>query len=377
MRINQNIAAMNAYRNLSVTQGQQSRSLERLSSGFRINRAADDAAGLAISEKLRGQVNGLKQAMSNAQNGISLIQTAEGALNESHSIIQRMRELAIQSANDTEHRRGPVPDPEGGRPALQGADPHLEHHRVQRQEPARRLLHRRRVPDRRQRRPDDLRQHRRPERGCARRRRRSEVRSRSGRIPRRRRREHGARRRHVHRAGKRWSEPLQDGRLVGEHCRHQQRRRQDLDPQCGLDRHLRVRCDRDVRHRHVGRNGHDGDGHGGRRHRRQAGRRHLHPQRDEHRRRAGRCGRYVRHGRWRCHPRRRHCGVVHLLGCERNSGCDPRRRCLVHRGRRGRLHPGWCQRCHQGAGQRPRVASPTSGPRSVRCRTGSTTRSTT
>jgi flagellin len=101
MRINQNIAAMNAYRNLSVTQGQQSRSLERLSSGFRINRAADDAAGLAISEKLRGQVGGLNQAVTNAQNGISLIQTAEGALNESHSILQRMRELAVQSANDT------------------------------------------------------------------------------------------------------------------------------------------------------------------------------------------------------------------------------------------------------------------------------------
>ena len=101
MRINQNIAAQNAYRNLSVTQGQQSKSLERLSSGFRINRAADDAAGLAISEKLRGQVGGLKQAVSNAQNGISLLQTAEGALNESHSILQRMRELAVQSANDT------------------------------------------------------------------------------------------------------------------------------------------------------------------------------------------------------------------------------------------------------------------------------------
>jgi flagellin len=101
MRINQNIAAMNAYRNLSATQGQQARSLERLSSGFRINRAADDAAGLAISEKLRGQVNGINQAVSNAQNGISLIQTAEGALNESHSILQRMRELAVQSANDT------------------------------------------------------------------------------------------------------------------------------------------------------------------------------------------------------------------------------------------------------------------------------------
>lgn len=101
LRINQNIAAMNSYRNLSVTDGQMSKSLEKLSSGFRINRAADDAAGLAISEKLRGQVNGLNKASENAQNAISLIQTAEGALNESHSILQRVRELSVQSANDT------------------------------------------------------------------------------------------------------------------------------------------------------------------------------------------------------------------------------------------------------------------------------------
>ena len=101
MRVNQNITAMNSYRNLTVTQGDLSKSLEKLSSGFRINRAADDAAGLAISEKLRGQVSGLNQASSNAQNGISLIQTAEGSLNETHSILQRMRELSVQSANDT------------------------------------------------------------------------------------------------------------------------------------------------------------------------------------------------------------------------------------------------------------------------------------
>ncbi|MEX2291008.1 MAG: flagellin [Mycobacteriales bacterium] len=101
LRINQNIAAMNSYRNLSVTDGQMSKSLEKLSSGFRINRAADDAAGLAISEKLRSQVTGLNTASSNAQNAISLVQTAEGALNESHSILQRMRELSVQSANDT------------------------------------------------------------------------------------------------------------------------------------------------------------------------------------------------------------------------------------------------------------------------------------
>lgn len=101
MRVNQNITAMNAYRNLTVTQGDLSKSLEKLSSGFRINRAADDAAGLAISEKLRGQVSGLNQASSNAQNGISLIQTAEGSLNETASILQRMRTLSVQSANDT------------------------------------------------------------------------------------------------------------------------------------------------------------------------------------------------------------------------------------------------------------------------------------
>jgi flagellin len=101
LQINTNVAAMNAYRNLSGTQNAMSTSLERLSSGLRINRAADDAAGLAISEKLRAQSNGLNQATANAQDGISLIQTAEGALNETHSILQRMRQLAVQSGNDT------------------------------------------------------------------------------------------------------------------------------------------------------------------------------------------------------------------------------------------------------------------------------------
>jgi flagellin len=101
LRINQNIAAMNAYRNLSVTDGQMSKSLEKLSSGFRINRAADDAAGLAISEGLRSQVGGLKVAVRNAQDGISVIQTTEGALTEVHSILQRMRDLAVQGANDS------------------------------------------------------------------------------------------------------------------------------------------------------------------------------------------------------------------------------------------------------------------------------------
>ncbi len=101
MRIQNNIESLNAYRNLNNTNRAMSRSLERLSSGFRINRAADDAAGLAISEKMRSQIRGLNQAVSNAQDGISLIQTAEGALNETHSILQSMRELAAQSANDT------------------------------------------------------------------------------------------------------------------------------------------------------------------------------------------------------------------------------------------------------------------------------------
>ena len=101
LRINTNTDAFNSYRNLSVTQGQMSKSLEKLSSGFRINRAADDAAGLAISEGLRSQVGGLKVAVRNAQDGISVVQTAEGALTEVHSILQRMRDLAVQGGNDT------------------------------------------------------------------------------------------------------------------------------------------------------------------------------------------------------------------------------------------------------------------------------------
>ncbi|MTT31564.1 flagellin [Terrilactibacillus sp. BCM23-1] len=101
MRINHNIAALNTYRQLNSASGAQSKSMEKLSSGLRINRAGDDAAGLAISEKMRGQIRGLDQASANSQDGISLIQTAEGALNETHSILQRQRELATQAANDT------------------------------------------------------------------------------------------------------------------------------------------------------------------------------------------------------------------------------------------------------------------------------------
>ncbi|MGD6831713.1 flagellin Hag [Sutcliffiella halmapala] len=101
MRINHNIAALNTHRQLNAASAGQMKSMEKLSSGLRINRAGDDAAGLAISEKMRGQIRGLDQASRNAQDGISMIQTGEGALNETHSILQRMRELAVQSSNDT------------------------------------------------------------------------------------------------------------------------------------------------------------------------------------------------------------------------------------------------------------------------------------
>lgn len=101
MIINHNMMAMNAHRSLTINTGDTAKAIEKLSSGLRINRAGDDAAGLSISEKMRGQIRGLQQASRNAQDGISLIQTAEGAMNESHAILQRMRELAVQSANDT------------------------------------------------------------------------------------------------------------------------------------------------------------------------------------------------------------------------------------------------------------------------------------
>jgi len=101
MIINHNLNAMNAHRNMAMNNVSAGKSMEKLSSGLRINKAGDDAAGLAISEKMRGQIRGLDQASRNAQDGISLIQTAEGALNETHSILQRMRELAVQGASDT------------------------------------------------------------------------------------------------------------------------------------------------------------------------------------------------------------------------------------------------------------------------------------
>jgi flagellin len=101
LRINTNVEAFNAHRNLEHTSGRLAKSMERLSSGLRINRAADDAAGLAISEKLRGQIGGLNQARRNVQDGISLVQTAEGSLTEVHSMLQRVRELKVQHENGT------------------------------------------------------------------------------------------------------------------------------------------------------------------------------------------------------------------------------------------------------------------------------------
>ncbi|MCP5035296.1 MAG: flagellin [Actinomycetia bacterium] len=101
MRINNNVMAFNANRNLGMSNGNLGKSLEKLSSGFRINRAGDDAAGLVISQKLRAEVSGLRQATRNAQDGISFAQTAEGALGEVHNMLGRMRDLSVQAANDT------------------------------------------------------------------------------------------------------------------------------------------------------------------------------------------------------------------------------------------------------------------------------------
>ena len=101
MVVQHNLQAMNANRMLNITTGSQSKSAEKLSSGYRINRAADDAAGLTISEKMRKQIRGLDQASTNAQDGVSAVQTAEGALTEVHSMLQRMNELAVQASNGT------------------------------------------------------------------------------------------------------------------------------------------------------------------------------------------------------------------------------------------------------------------------------------
>ncbi|MFN8619015.1 MAG: hypothetical protein U0837_18180 [Dehalococcoidia bacterium] len=104
-----NVAALNGNRNLNITNMKMGKVLEKLSSGYRINRAADDAAGLGISEKMRAQIKGNSQAIRNAQDGISMIQTAEGAMDEVHGILQRMRELGVQAANDTYDTAAPPP----------------------------------------------------------------------------------------------------------------------------------------------------------------------------------------------------------------------------------------------------------------------------
>src|ERR671910_3221080 len=101
LRIQNNVEAFNAHRTLTATSAQASKSMEKLSSGFRINRASDDAAGLAMSEKMRGQIGGLATAQRNAQDGISLVQTAEGSLSEVHSMLQRVRDLKVQFNNAT------------------------------------------------------------------------------------------------------------------------------------------------------------------------------------------------------------------------------------------------------------------------------------
>ena len=101
MVISHNVSALNTYKSLGIAGNAMDSSMEKLSSGYKINRAGDDAAGLSISEKMRSQIRGLNQASTNAENGVSMIQTAEGALNETHSILQRIRELAVQAATDT------------------------------------------------------------------------------------------------------------------------------------------------------------------------------------------------------------------------------------------------------------------------------------
>ena len=155
LRIQNNVEAFNAHRQLTATATQASKSMEKLSSGYRINRAADDAAGLAISEKMRGQIGGLAQAQRNAQDGISLVQTAEGALTEVHSMLQRVRDLKVQYSNGTLST-----DDKDAIAAEVGQigseiNEHRRRHEVQRHQAARRDgdVH---VPGRRQRRRDDL-----------------------------------------------------------------------------------------------------------------------------------------------------------------------------------------------------------------------------
>ena len=129
LRVNTNIEAFDAHRNLQQTQYALGKSMQKLSSGLRINSAADDAAGLAISEKMTAQINGTDQAQRNAMDGISLVQTAEGAYNEMHSILQRVRELSVQAQNGTLTQLRHGRDRPGGRPADRRALAHLVEHR--------------------------------------------------------------------------------------------------------------------------------------------------------------------------------------------------------------------------------------------------------
>ena len=133
LRIQNNVEAFNTHRQLTATATQASKSMEKLSSGYRINRAADDAAGLGISEKMRGQIGGLAQAQRNAQDGISLVQTAEGALNEVHSMLQRVRDLKVQFDNGTLERRRQDGDLRRGARDRQGSQQSIvDRHQVQR-----------------------------------------------------------------------------------------------------------------------------------------------------------------------------------------------------------------------------------------------------
>ncbi len=170
LRIQNNIEAFNTHRQLTATASEASKSMEKLSSGYRINRAADDAAGLGISEKMRGQIGGLAQAQQNAQDGISLVQTAEGALNEVHSMLQRVRDLKVQFAERHARRRRQDRDRVRGRRDRQGSLKHRHGHEVQRQDGLRRDGHVH-VPGRRQRQRDHLDRRDEPRRGQHRRRR--------------------------------------------------------------------------------------------------------------------------------------------------------------------------------------------------------------
>ena len=160
LRIQNNVEAFNTHRQLSATSSAASKSMEKLSSGYRINRAADDAAGLAISEKMRGQIGGLAQAQRNAQDGISLVQTAEGALGEVHSMLQRIRDLRVQFGNDTLSTDDRAAIRSEASALVDGDHRDPRQDPVQRARPARRLARDPELPGRRQRRRGRVGHHR-------------------------------------------------------------------------------------------------------------------------------------------------------------------------------------------------------------------------